>query len=64
MEHLNTYTLEELSIGKGCYGIPAPAIPFNLSKCTYLRITDINDDGSLNKENLMSVDAKNCSAPH
>lgn len=59
MENLNTYTLEELSIGKGRYGIPAPAIPFNSSKYTYLRITDINDDGSLNKENLMSVDAKN-----
>lgn len=59
MEDLNTYILEELSIGKGCYGIPAPAIPFNPSKYTYLRITDINDDGSLNKENLMSVDAKN-----
>lgn len=56
MEELRTYTLEELSIGKGEYGIGAAAIPFTPSKYTYLRITDINDDGTLNRQNLMSVD--------
>ncbi len=56
MEEYRTYTLEELSIGKGNYGIAASAVPFDSSLHTYLRITDINDDGSLNKSGLMSVD--------
>ena len=56
MEEYRTYTLEELSIGKGSYGIAASAVPFDASLHTYLRITDINDDGSLNKSGLMSVD--------
>ena len=56
MEELTTYTLEEISIGKGTYGIGAPAIPFDKNKRTYLRITDINKDGTLNKDGLMSVE--------
>ena len=56
MEEYRTYALEELSIGKGSYGIAASAVPFDSSLHTYLRITDINDDGSLNKSGLMSVD--------
>ena len=56
MEGYKTYTLEELSIGKGNYGIAASAVPFDTSLHTYLRITDINDDGTLNKSGLMSVD--------
>ena len=56
MEEYRTYTLEELSIGKGSYGIAASAVPFDATLHTYLRITDINDDGSLNKSGLMSVD--------
>ena len=59
MEEIKTYTLEELAIGKGSYGIAAPAVPFHPSKHTYLRITDINDDGTLNKQGLMSVDDEN-----
>ena len=56
MEELTTYTLEEISIGKGTYGIGASAIPFDKNKRTYLRITDINEDGTLNKDGLMSVE--------
>ena len=56
MEELTTYTLEEISIGKGTYGIGAPAIPFDKNKRTYLRITDIKEDGTLNKDGLMSVE--------
>lgn len=56
MEAFKTYKLEELTIGKGEYGIGASAVPFDSSKYTYLRITDINDDGTLDKQNLMSVD--------
>lgn len=56
MEEYRTYTLEELSIGKGSYGLAASAVPYDASLHTYLRITDINDDGTLNKWGLMSVD--------
>lgn len=56
MEEWKKYRLEKLTIGKGEYGIGASAVPFDSSKYTYLRITDINDDGTLNKQNLMSVD--------
>ena len=55
MEEWKEYKLEELSIGKGSYGIGAAAVPYDSSLYTYLRITDINDDGSLNKSGLMSV---------
>lgn len=52
--------LKDLCIGgKGKYGIPASAVPFDESLYTYLRITDITDDGRLNKSGLVSVnDAK------
>ena len=56
MEEWKEYKLEELSKGKGAYGIGASAVPFSKNKFTYLRITDINDDGTLNKNGLMSVD--------
>lgn len=59
MKKIETYTLDELSIGKGSYGIAASAVPYSSFKHTYLRITDINDDGSLNKNSLMSVDEDN-----
>lgn len=42
--------------GKGNYGIAASAVPFSEELFTYLRITDIRDDGTLNKTGLMSVD--------
>ena len=62
MEEIKTYTLEELTKGRGNYGIAASAVPYNPSLRTYLRITDINDDGTLNKSSMMSVDEKNVDA--
>lgn len=59
MEEWKTYTLSELSKGKGNYGIAASAVPYNPDLYTYLRITDINDDGTLNKSGMMSVDGNN-----
>ena len=57
MEEWKTYKLEDLTIdGKGHYGIGAPAVEYDENKYTYLRITDINDDGSLNYAGLKSVD--------
>lgn len=41
---------------RGYYGIGASAVDYDENKYTYLRITDINDDGTLNKTSLMSVD--------
>ena len=60
MSECKEYKLGELTIdGKGCYGIAAPAVDYDSNKYTYLRITDINDDGTLNKNGLKSVDDKN-----
>ena len=54
---LKRYTLAELIIdGKGSYGIGAPAVDFDSQKYTYLRITDINDDGSINYVGLKSLE--------
>ncbi len=52
-------TLGELSIGgRGYYGIGASAVPYSADLYTYLRITDINDDGTLNMSDLKSVSDK------
>ena len=52
--------LNELSIGgKGSYGIAASAVERKADLPTYLRITDIFDDGTLNLSELKSVDAPN-----
>lgn len=48
--------LSDVCVGKGCYGIPASAVPFSEELYTYLRITDINDDGTLNLADRKSVD--------
>ena len=49
-------TLGDVSIGKGQYGIGASAVEYSDDLYTYLRITDINDDGTLNVSDLKSVD--------
>ena len=49
--------LKDLSIGgKGSYGIAASAVEKDDRLYTYLRITDIQDDGSLDTTDLKSVD--------
>ena len=56
-------TLSEVSVdGRGSYGIAASAVPKSELLFTYLRITDIRDDGSLNKTGLQSVDAEGAAA--
>ncbi|MBP2173284.1 restriction endonuclease subunit S [Methanococcus voltae] len=40
----------------GKYGANAPAVPYNTKLPTYLRITDISDDGKIINEKLSSVD--------
>ena len=62
MSEWKEYKLGDLTVdGKGSYGIAAPAVDYDAKKYTYLRITDINDDGTLNKNGLKSVDDKNAS---
>ena len=41
--------------GKGIYGIAASGVEKNDNLYTYLRITDINDDGTLNQSDMKSV---------
>lgn len=54
---MNVVKLKELSINnRGYYGIGAPAINYDKNKFVYLRITDIKDDGEINKDSLMSVE--------
>ena len=47
--------LGSLCKGQGRYGIGAPAIDFDPNLPTYLRITDIRDDGTLYLKSLKSV---------
>lgn len=49
-------TLGEISVdNKGSYGIAASAVEYSDELYTYLRITDITDDGKLIKSDLKSV---------
>ena len=54
-----TIKLSDICIGGGSYGIAASAVEFSTDLPTYLRITDINDDGTLNESGLKSVDDPN-----
>ena len=61
MEIQNT-TLASLSVdGRGSYGIGASAVDRSENLYTYLRITDIRDDGTLNMADLKSVDDEKAS---
>lgn len=54
---LQKLTLKDICVdSKGSYGIGASAVEYDLNLPTYLRITDINDDGTINHEGLKSVD--------
>ena len=51
--------LQEVSIISGEYGINAPGVDFDENLPKYLRITDINDDGTLRLNNMVSVNDPN-----
>jgi len=55
----DTVSLSTLCKGGGSYGIAASAVDYSADLPTYLRITDINDDGTLDCNGLKSVDAPN-----
>ncbi|MBU7556405.1 restriction endonuclease subunit S [Weissella paramesenteroides] len=48
-------TIKLGDVGNGMYGVAEPAINFDDKLPTYLRITDINPDGSINRAGLKSV---------
>lgn len=51
----NVTCLGDLSIDGGKYGIAAPAVEYDPQFPAYLRISDINDDGTLNTTDRKSV---------
>ena len=62
MMEIQNATLASLSVdGRGSYGIGASAVERSKDLYTYLRITDIRDDGTLNMADLKSVDDEKAS---
>ena len=62
MMEIQNATLASLSVdGRGSYGIGASAVDRSEDLYTYLRITDIRDDGTLNMADLKSVDDEKAS---
>ena len=50
--------LDELALGKGEYGAQSASIDYNSSRPRYVRITDINDDGTLNDDLVSSANVE------
>ena len=48
-------TIADISIGKGEYGAQSASIEYDINRPRYVRITDINDDGTLNDNVASSV---------
>ena len=48
-------TLNELSFTKGEYGAQSASIPYDEKRPRYVRITDINEDGTLNDDFVSSI---------
>ena len=62
MMEIKNATLASLTVdGRGSYGIGASAVEHSEDLYTYLRITDIRDDGTLNMADLKSVDDEKAS---
>ena len=49
-----TKTLDELSIGKGEYGAQSASTEYDSTRPRYIRITDVNEDGTLNDDKVSS----------
>ena len=48
-------TIDEVSLGKGEYGAQSASIEYDATRPRYVRITDINDDGTLNDDIVSSI---------
>lgn len=56
--------LRDLCCNQGDYGINAPAVAYSKNLPTYLRITDISDDGKFIIDNKASVNSPNSESYH
>ena len=50
-----TKTVDEVSLGKGEYGAQSASVEYDPARPRYVRITDINDDGTLNDDVVASI---------
>mgnify|MGYP003294609954 CR=1 FL=1 len=50
-----TKTVDEVSLGKGEYGAQSASVEYDPTRPRYVRITDINDDGTLNDDVAASI---------
>ena len=50
-----TKTVDEVSLGKGEYGAQSASVEHDPTRPRYVRITDINDDGTLNDDVVASI---------
>ena len=50
-----TKTVDEVSLGKGEYGAQSASVEYDPARPRYVRITDINDDGTLNDDVVVSI---------
>ena len=50
-----TKTVDEVSLGKGEYGAQSASVEYDPTRPRYVRITDINDDGTLNDDVVASI---------
>ncbi len=48
-------TVDEVSLGKGEYGAQSASVEYTPDRPRYVRITDINDDGTLNNDVVSSI---------
>ena len=51
----STRTVNEVSLGKGEYGAQSASAEYDPARPRYVRITDINDDGTLNDDVVASI---------
>lgn len=52
-----TKTVDEVSLGKGEYGAQSASAEYDPARPRYVRITDINDDGTLNNDIVASANS-------
>lgn len=50
-----TKTVDEVSLSKGEYGAQSASVEYDPNRPRYVRITDINDDGTLNDDMVVSI---------
>lgn len=50
-----TKTVDEVSLSKGEYGAQSASVEYDPNRPRYVRITDINDDGTLNDDMVASI---------